>query len=159
MSLDELRWDVQHRQRTHGPAAGLYDRLYQARNYFVEHVFEAGMVGGISEAYVPLLNVTNDPMDWRGQYSNIGPFGFAHVISLNAAKFRRADEMLVTLAHEMCHWFAREWFNESGHGHHWRNAMRWCGLTMIEDHAHPGGPWFEHEANLAHLHLNTLVLQ
>lgn len=43
----------------------------------------------------------------------IGPLGFANVISLNLMQYHRADGLPKVLAHEICHWWDRP---NTGHG-------------------------------------------
>lgn len=138
-----LRDRIRAEQVSDGMAAPLLQLLYYASDRLREELPP-------NRFYEPLLTLERDgSATWSGKFMSEGPFGIRDVIGFNLARFRTADDMLITLAHELAHWSCQD--TAPGHSEEWQYVLRdRLGIVCSSDgsYRYHSGKWMELEQEL-----------
>lgn len=149
----ELRQAIITHQRNTQPLGQLFDELYRCQAILSEVL--------LRDAPLPIIGIVRDDRYWRGRYTTIGPLGLRYWTELNADAYVRADHCLVTLAHELAHWYCdvRNGDPSLDHGGDWQTAMLRMGLHTDNGRLEYGdNTWdvfeTEHAGDLVHILLS-----
>jgi hypothetical protein len=122
----ELRQAIIKHQCSAQPLGQLFEELYRCQATLAEVLMDAPL---------PIIGLVRDDRRWRGRYMTVGPLGLRYWTELNADAYKVADECLVTLAHELAHWYCDVHYrcSKPDHDWQWKNAMLLMGLVADDN--------------------------